>query len=567
MAQPVPAPYSATLHTRFEQMFPVLSEEEVGRLQRFGTLCRFGRGDVLFDAGKPSPGMYLIISGHASVTQRDGMHHVTPIVEQGPGQFIAEVGQLSGQYALVDVVADDDLTAVLIPQDRLRALIVEEAVLGERITRALILRRVSLMESGGGGVVLIGHGGSAAVVRLQGFLARNVQPHRLLDPSGDEEAAALVARLAVGAADLPLAVCPSGTILRNPTDKQLAREIGMVASARAEERFDVVIVGAGPSGLATAVYGASEGLSVAVVDRRGYGGQAGASARIENYFGFPTGISGQALSGRAYVQAQKFGTRMLMPVCVERLVPERVDGLLQIELDDGSRLRAKAVVVASGADYRRPAIPDLASFEGRGVWYWASPLEAKMCTRAEVVLVGGGNSAGQAAVFLAGFAAKVHMVIRGAGLKQTMSSYLISRIAAAPNIVLMPRTEVTALVGDAGGQLAEVECTNRETGATQAIATRNLFLFVGADPATRWLANGGVLLDAAGFVVTGGPAGRHLLESSIPGVFAVGDVRSGSVKRVGAAIGEGAQVVAALHAFLAAEPAPVPDAALPAQAA
>jgi thioredoxin reductase (NADPH) len=312
--------------------------------------------------------------------------------------------------------------------------------------------------------------------------------------------------------------------------------------------FDVVIVGAGPAGLATAVYAASEGLSVAALDCRSYGGQAGASARIENYLGFPTGISGQALAGRAYVQAQKFGARMLIPAQVTALecLP---GGGANLQLLGGRLLRARAVVVASGARYKRPDVPQLVSFEGRGVWYWASPVEARMCRGEHVVLVGGGNSAGQAAVFLAGHAARVTMLVRGAGLAATMSRYLIDRIEAAPNIEVLARQELTGLEGDAAGHLAQVSWTDRDSGALTRREVRNLFLFIGASPETAFLAGCGVDLDRAGFVVTGGP-GRGELETSLPGVYAVGDVRSGSTKRVGAAIGEGAGVVAALHRYL-----------------
>jgi thioredoxin reductase (NADPH) len=347
-------------------------------------------------------------------------------------------------------------------------------------------------------------------------------------------------------------------VLVNPTVEALARCIGMVDALEHDELFDVAVVGAGPAGLATAVYAASEGLSVIVLDCRAYGGQAGASARIENYLGFPTGISGQALAGRAYVQAQKFGAEMLIPAQVVSLDcnDPRNPGGLTLVLRDGRRLKARTVVAASGARYRRPAVPGLERFEGRGVWYWASALEAQMCAQAEVALVGGGNSAGQAAVFLSQYADRVFMLIRGESLAASMSRYLIDRIGATTNIELMTFTEVAALHGDDDGALAAVSWRHRQSGTEQRAEIRNLFLFVGADPETAWLETCGAAVDGNGFVVTGAAAGgpeahqRSALESSIPGLFAVGDVRSGSVKRVGGAIGEGAAVVAQIHGHL-----------------
>jgi thioredoxin reductase (NADPH) len=337
----------------------------------------------------------------------------------------------------------------------------------------------------------------------------------------------------------------------------------MIGGPRGNKIYDVAIVGCGPAGLATAVYAASEGLSVAVLDQRAYGGQAGASARIENYLGFPTGISGQALAGRAFSQAQKFGADIMIPMAARSLDCARRDGTFALALECGDSLRSRAVVVASGARYRHPEIANLARFDGRGVWYWASPIEARLCAQQEVALVGAGNSAGQAAVFLSGHARKVLMIIRGGGLGASMSRYLIERIEATPNIELMFNTEVVALDGAPDASLERITWKSRLSAETATANIRNLFLFVGADPATGWLDGCGVTLDRGGFVVTGAQSelnqGRpvQLLETSVPGVFAVGDVRSGSVKRVGGAIGEGAQVVAALHSFLgdAAKPA------------
>jgi thioredoxin reductase (NADPH) len=548
------------VNPRHEQRFPTLTAAEIGRMRRFGEVRSYRDGEMLFETGKPGPGMFVILSGHVAVTQRDGLGYVTPVTEQGPGQFLAEIGQLSGRVALVDGYAEGDVETLLLPPERLRALLVAEADLGERIMRALILRRVGLIQAGVGGPVLIGPSKLADLIRLQGFLTRNGYPHHLLDPATDKDAADLVARYTPSPQDLPLVVLADGSVLRNPTEFALARAMGMIAGFAENKLYDVAIVGSGPAGLSTAVYAASEGLKVAVLDGRSFGGQAGASARIENYLGFPTGISGQALAGRAFTQAQKFGADMMIPRRVASLDCVLRDGAFTLSLDCGDELRAKSVVVASGARYRRPDIEKLADFEGRGVWYWASPIEARLCKEQEVILVGGGNSAGQAAVFLSAHASKVHMVIRGGGLGASMSRYLIERIEATANIELVFNTEVVALEGTEDASLERVRWRSRLSGEDTTIDIRNLFLFVGADPATGWLDGCGVAVDRGGFVVTGvSTDGREVqpLETSVPGVFAVGDVRCGSVKRVGGAIGEGAQVVAALHGFLgnAARPA------------
>ena len=543
---------------RHEQTFPALTPHEIERMRRFGEPRSFGDGEALFETGKPGPGMFVVLSGHVAITLRDGLGHVTPLLDQGPGQFLAEIGQLSGRVALVDGHAEGDVETLLIAPDKLRALLVAEADLGERIMRALILRRVSLIQGGAGGPVLIGPAALGDMARLQNFLARNGQPHHLLDPATDKDAADLVARYSAGRSDLPLVVCPDGAVLRNPSETTLALAMGMITNRAHDRLYDVAVVGSGPAGLATAVYAASEGLSVAVFDSRAYGGQAGASARIENYLGFPTGISGQALAGRAFTQAQKFGAEMLIPVSIRSLDCSKPDGLFALATECGQQLKAKSVVVASGARYRRPGIENLDAFEGRGVWYWASPIEARLCANQDIVLVGGGNSAGQAAVFLSGHARKIYMIIRGGGLGASMSRYLIERIEATDNIELIFNAEVTGLEGNEDASLARVRWRSRlAPDDVMALDIGNLFLFVGADPATGWLDGCGVKVDRAGFVLTGVQDGQNgerpvpALETSVPGVFAVGDVRSGSVKRVGGAIGEGAQVVAALHGFLA----------------
>jgi thioredoxin reductase (NADPH) len=401
--------------------------------------------------------------------------------------------------------------------------------------------------------VLIGDPLSPNVVRLRGFLTRNGQPHQVFDPAVEDDARTIVAREMTKPEDLPLVVCPDGSILRNPTEAELAECIGMVDEEEAAQHcYDVIVAGAGPAGLATAVYAASEGLSVLVIDQRAFGGQAGASARIENYFGFPTGISGQALSGRAYTQAQKFGAKMLIPAQIESLECE-APREVHVKLASGRRFHGRSVVVATGARYRRPSIPRLAEFEGKGVSYWASPIEARMCSGHEVALVGGGNSAGQAAVYLAGFASKVWLIVRRDGLEDTMSRYLIDRLAALPNVELVPYTEIIGLQGGDGPGLVGARWRDNRTGEETECSVRHIFLFAGAEPATEWLAGCDVELDEKGFVKTGRTCQRveASLGTTVPGVFAVGDVRSGSTKRVGAAIGEGAMAVSQIHAYLA----------------
>src|SRR3981189_38747 len=469
----------AAVFPRLEQTFPALTPQEIARMRRFGKVRNYKDGEKLFETGKPGPGMFVILSGQIRIRQRDGLGRVTPVIDQGPGQFLAEIGQLSGRAALVDGHAEGDVETLLIPPDKLRALLVAEADLGERIMRALILRRVSLIQGGVGGPVLIGPAALGDMARLQNFLARNGQPHHLLDPLTDKDAADLVERYSASRGDLPLVVCPDGTVLRNPSETSLALAMGMITNQAHEKLYDVAVVGSGPAGLATAVYAASEGLSVAVFDARAFGGQAGASARIENYLGFPTGISGQALAGPAFNQAQKFGAEMLIPVSIRSLDCSQRDRAFALATECGQSLRAKSIVVASGARYRRPEIENLDAFEGRGVWDRASPLEAKLCVDQDVVLVGGGNSAGQAAVFLYSHARKVHMIIRGGGLGASMSRYLIERIEAAPNIELIFNTEVVGLEGTKEVSLERVRLRSRLSGEESSTDIRNLFLFVG----------------------------------------------------------------------------------------
>jgi len=541
---------SSLIAERRDQILPVLSSLEIDRIRRFGEPLSYRAGEQLIVSGEKVRGMFVLLEGTVLVSRKDVMGEETPITELSAGMFLAEIGQLAGHAALVDAHARSDVEALLIPAERLRDLVVAEAELGERIMRALILRRALLIEEGAGGPVLIGSATDARIVLLEDFLLRNAFPHQVMDPNREPDAQNLLDRFQVGREDLPIAICPDGTILRNPTEAALARCIGLLFDVDAERFYDVAIVGAGPAGMATAVYGASEGLAVLLLECRVFGGQAGASARIENFLGFPTGISGRALMGRAYAQAQKFGAEMVLPLLAESM--ETVDGGYQLTTRDGQHPRARAVVIASGAVYRRPDIPGIENYEGSGIHYWASPVEASLCAGEEIVLVGGGNSAGQAAVYLAGQVRKVHMLVRGDGLARSMSRYLVDRIEALSNVEVHLNSEIIAIDGESG-MLTAVTWRNNRTNEQRSLPVGHIFLFIGADPNTGWLALCAVAVDNRGFVLTGAEAGegRQALETSLAGVFAIGDVRSGSTKRVAAAVGEGAQVVPFLHNMLA----------------
>ena len=531
--------------TRKDQAFPVLSEADIGLLKRFGTTRHYEAGAAIARAGQTTEGLILVLSGQVRVSARDTADK--PIVIYNRGGFLGELAQLSGRPALTDAVALTPVEAIAVDPARLRDVMVQEAGLGERIMRALILRRVALLEQKVGPVI-VGRADNRDVLRLQGFLRRNGYPYQTLDPIDGGKP---LEQFHVTPQDLPIVVCVNGTVLRNPSESQLARCIGLLRAIDPERRFDVAIIGAGPAGLATAVYAASEGLSVIVTDCRAFGGQAGASSRIENYLGFPTGITGMALMARAYNQAQKFGAEIAIPEEVVALEKSGEDDFI-LTFAGGEHIRARTIVVASGAEYRRLNVPDLAQYEGSHIHYWASPLETRLCAGEEIALVGAGNSAGQAVVYLAGVAKKIWMLVRGDSIEATMSHYLCERIAAQPNIEVLLRTEVTKLEGR-DGSLENVCWRNWQTQEATCRPIRHLFLLIGAEPNTRWLAKSGIALDAKGFAVTEGMPGaaRRPFETSLCGVFAIGDVRSGSVKRVAASVGEGAGVVASIHAYLA----------------
>jgi thioredoxin reductase (NADPH) len=562
------------IETRRAQMFPTLERAEIERVRRFGELRSYTTGEALAKVGTVGDGLTIILAGRVDITQHDTSGRRELIVTHGPGEFMGELAQLAGRPVLVDAHAQGPVEALIIRPDRLRALLVAEAELGERIMRALILRRVGLLETGAGGPVIVGRPDNGDVLRLEGFLRRNGHPHQRLDPDTDPEAKALIERFHVDPGQLPIVLCPAGQLLRNPGDTELARCIGLVGPIDPARLYDVVVVGAGPAGLAAAVYAGSEGFAVLVLDCRAFGGQAGASARIENYLGFPTGITGLALMARAYNQAQKFGVEMAIPDEVSALDPaDKSGGPFVLRLSNSERVSARAIVIASGARYRRPPVENLEAFESSSVHYWASPLEGKLCSGQEVALVGAGNSAGQAVVYLASQVAKVWVLVRGPSLEASMSHYLVDRIRGLSNVEVLMQTQITGLEGHDGS----LEAIRWRQGAAEKEVRRpirHLFLFTGAEPNTNWLSGSGVVLDPKGFILTGtdltgielsgielsgaestgatAPSGRRPLETSRRGVFAIGDVRSSSVKRVAAAVGEGAQVVATLHAFLAA---------------
>jgi thioredoxin reductase (NADPH) len=553
------------IDTRGHQLFPVLDAAQIATAKRFasGAARKFAPGETVYDVGTRNTPTWLVLKGTIDIGRRDGLNHATPIATLGTGQFTGEVGQLSGRATLAfGRAGPDGLTAVPFDAAHVRALVVGSADVGETLMRAFILRRVGLIQDGGAGSVLIGRPGAPELVRLQGFLSRNGYPNTVLDAANDEEGRAVVERLGVQPEDLPLMLCPNGTVLKRPSDIEAGVCLGITPELDPQTLYDVAVVGAGPAGLATAVYAASEGLSVLVLDQRAFGGQAGASARIENYLGFPTGISGMALAGRAFNQAHKFGAELAIPLEVSRLDcgggQWHPGDPRKIELTDGRAVKARTVVVASGARYRRPDIPNLPTFENAGVSFWASPIEAKLCEGEEVALVGGGNSAGQAVVYLAPKVKRLHLVVRR-GLEETMSRYLVDRIGALENVEVHIGTEVVALEGDQNEGLTAAIFRDRASGDIHGCALRHLFLFIGADPNTAWLDNR-IAVDGKGFVVTGracphfaASARRDILplETSLPGVFAIGDVRAGSTKRVAAAVGEGAAVVAQIHSVLA----------------
>jgi len=550
------------IETRHDQMFPTLDAGQVETAKRFasGPIRHFEPAEIVFDIGQRNAPAWLVLKGAIDVTRRNALGTETPITTHHAGQFSGEVSQLAGREALARGLAGPEgCCALPFDASHVRALMIGSAEIGEIMMRAYILRRVGLIQDGNAGSVLVGRPGDSDLNRLENFLRRNGYPYTVLS-ADDEEGRTVMDRFGVLPEELPIMLCPNGTLLKRPTDAEAGICLGLTPDLDPAKIYDIAVVGAGPAGLATAVYAGSEGLSVIVLDQKSFGGQAGASARIENYLGFPTGISGMALAGRAFNQALKFGVEIAIPLEVSKLDcgDGRKGDPFTLELTDGGQVRAKTVVIASGARYRRPPIANLSMFEGAGISYWASPVEAKLCEGEEVALIGGGNSAGQATVFLAPKVKRLHLVVRGDGLEASMSRYLIDRIKALRNVELHTKTEIVALEGDQVTGLTGAVFRCETTGETHACPLRHIFLFIGADPNANWLEQC-VDVDGKGFVITGskfaagnGAIGRPPLplETSKPHVFAVGDVRAGSTKRVAAAVGEGAAVVAQIHSAL-----------------
>jgi thioredoxin reductase (NADPH) len=545
-----PVRYPDDIEARRPQIMPVLEPGQIELMRSFGgPPRRFAPGELVIAAGTPTS-MFLVLEGSIDVIRNDGLGNELLIATFEPGQFSGEVNLLRNLPAMLNGKAGPGgCYAIPFSAESVRAIIIAHLEIGEILMRAFILRRVAMLSTESAGIIVLGRAGDRDVMRLQHLFTSNGYPHTLFDPGVDEGAVTIAARFGVQEHDLPIVIGNDGSILRNPSDAEVAHHVGITRAIDTTTVYDVGIVGAGPAGLATAGYAASEGLSVVVLEAVVYGGQAGASARIENYLGFPTGISGHALMSRSFNQATKFGAEIGMQVAVVGLRCDRrnFDEAAELDLSTGKTVRCRTVVIASGARYRKPDIPRFKDFEGRGVYYWASPVEAKACARQEVALIGGGNSAGQAVVFLAGKVAKVHLLVRRP-LQQTMSRYLIDRIRALANVDIHEGCEITRLDGQPSTGLAGIAW--RDGAAEVAKPIRHLFAFIGADPNTGWLRSCRIALDGKGFVLTGQSREARSFETSVPGVFAVGDVRSGSAKRVAAAVGEGAAVVGQLHALL-----------------
>ncbi len=547
-------------YTRDAQIYPRLDAEQFARVAAYGAPEDLPDGALAFERGQRGVDFFLVERGRIEVFDLGADGRPRVIVAHGERQFTGELDLFNGREILVSGRAAGGCRAVRIGRAAFRRLVVAEPDIGEIVMRAFILRRVGLIRHADGAALLIGPGHGGDTLRLRRFLTRNGYPHRLIDTETEPDVGALLGGFGLTPDDLPVVVAQGREVMRNPGTAELADRLGLTERIDPGRVHDVAVVGAGPAGLAAAVYAASEGLDTVVVEGVAPGGQAGTSSKIENYLGFPTGISGQALAGRAQVQAQKFGARL----AVSRAVAA-VDCSLRpfrLTLDDGTRLLASAVVVATGARYRKLGVAECERYEGQGIHYAATATEAQLCAGEEVIVVGGGNSAGQAAVYLSRVAAHVHLLVRADGLAATMSDYLVRRIAGSPAITLHTRTEITALHGE--DRLRRVTWASRDGGGPERRAeTRdvgNVFAMIGADPNTAWL--GGCLdLDAKGFVRTGGASGQtpngdaSPFATAVPGVFAVGDVRSGSVKRVASGVGEGSVVVQAVHAFLRPVPA------------
>ena len=532
-------------YARGAQTFPTLSDEMAARIAAYGHAEDVADGAHIYERGQRSADFFLVLDGAVEVYEagEHGNEHV--ITVHGPRQFTGELDLFNGRGILVSGRARGPTRVVRVGRDVFRHMVATEADIGEVIMRAYILRRVGLIRHGQG-IELVGPGHGSDTLRLARFLTRNGYPHRLLDTDHDADAAGFLDCFHLTTGQLPVIILSDHRVLRNPGNADLADALGLTEDFDPAHVHDLIIVGAGPAGLAAAVYGASEGLDTIVIESMAPGGQAGTSSRIENYLGFPTGISGQALAGRAQVQAQKFGARLAIARAVSGL--DCSTHPYAVIIDNGARVQGRAVIVATGARYRKLDVTNYDRFEGSGIHYAATAMEAGLCRGEEVIVVGGGNSAGQAAVFLSRTVAHVHILVRGEGLKATMSDYLVQRLEGSSKVTVHPATEITALDGDTA--LERVTWTDRDTGASETHHIANIFLMIGAVPNTDWL-DGCLDLDGGGFVCTGDTSSAYA--ASKPGIYAVGDVRAGSVKRVASSVGEGSVVIAAVHKYLEVE--------------
>lgn len=542
-----------------DHVFPTLPPSQVERLRRYGQARHVSRGDILLEPGTSDPHCFVVVTGLIEIV-RETRETETLIHTHGPGQFTGEANMLSGRRALVRIRARENSELIDIDRPQLLRLVQTDTEIGEIVTRAFILRRAELIGRGYGDAVLVGSRHCAGTLRVREFLTRNGHPFQSIDLDTDDGVQELLDTFGIGPKDIPVLICRCEIVLRNPTNQQIADCLGFNESVDLEQLRDVVIIGAGPAGMAAAVYAASEGLDALVVEMNAPGGQAGSSSRIENYLGFPNGISGQELASRAWSQAQKFGAGLIVARNATHLLCERRP--YAVEIDGGQRIGARTIVIAAGAQYRKPSLPRLGEFENAGVYYGATFMEAQLCKDEEVAVVGGGNSAGQAAVFLATVAKHVHVFVRSRGLAGTMSRYLVRRIEDNDRITLHVETGITELEGDR--HLEGIRWRHATTGAEARHDIRHLFIMTGAAPSTAWL-DQCLACDDKGFIKTGADLTRddllaaewplmrapHTLETSLPGIFAVGDVRSGSMKRVASAVGEGAAAVALVHRSLA----------------
>jgi thioredoxin reductase (NADPH) len=540
--------------SRIEKIFPKLTPAQIDRIAAHGRTRSVHPGDVLIEQGDSSVPFFVVITGEVEIVRPFGTHE-TLITIHGDGEFTGEVNMLSGRRSLVRARATKPGEVIELDHQDLLGLVQTDADLSDILMKAFILRRVELIAAGVGDLILIGSVFSAGTLRIKEFLMRNGHPYSYIDLEQDPDVQNLLDSFQVVASDVPVLICRGQVVLRNPGNQQIAECLGFNESIDQTQVRDLVVVGAGPSGLAAAVYGASEGLDVVVLETSSPGGQAGSSSKIENYLGFPTGISGQDLAGRAYIQAQKFGAKMLIARAT-KIVCEHKPYVVEVE--NGARIPARTVLIATGAQYRKLPLNNLAQFEGAGIYYGATFVERQLCGGEEVIVIGGGNSAGQAAVFLAQTAKRVHVLVRSASLATSMSRYLIRRIEESPNVIVRPHTEIVSLEGN--HHLESVRWQNSQTGQTEKHNIRHLFVMTGADPNTGWL-NGCIVLDAKGFINTGPDLSSenlsasgwslkrqpYLLETSLPGVFAAGDVRGSSIKRVASAVGEGSTAISFVH--------------------